>query len=77
MSQNNLELLGNNDGTISLNYWDNIHGEDVCLEFKEGKCFLEKYIEDENKFILVECDLIEQLKRILTIQNGEKNERAI
>jgi hypothetical protein len=65
MSQNNLELLGNNDGTLSLNYWDNIHGDDVYLQFKEGKCFLEKYIEDENKFILVECDLIEQLKRIL------------
>ena len=77
MSQNNLQLLGNNDGILSLNYWDSIHGDSVCLRFKDGKWFLSNYDEDKDESFLTECNLIEQLKRMLVIQNGEENETKI
>lgn len=77
MSQNNLQLLDNKDGTLSLNYWDSIHGNDVCLEFKDGRWFLENYKDEMRMLFLTECDLIEQLKRILVIQNREENETKI
>ena len=74
MSQNNLEICEFADGSIGINYWDSIGGDDVVLKFVDGKWFLSVW--KNNEIVLIECDLIEQLKRCLAIQRGEVNEYA-
>lgn len=41
-----LEIIFNQDDTMFLNFWDWVHGNDVCCEIKDGKIYLWQY--DEN-----------------------------
>lgn len=34
-----MELKFPGDGRVFLNYWDSIHGKDVCAEIRDGKLF--------------------------------------
>jgi hypothetical protein len=34
-----MELKFPGDGRVFLNYWDAIHGNDVCAEIRDGKLF--------------------------------------
>jgi len=70
MSKNNLQLIESSEGDIAINFWDNIYGDDVGLEFRNGKWLLSEYDEDKDEFVLVECDLIAQLKRIIMIEKA-------
>ena len=42
-----LELIKYEDGETFLNYWDNIHGNDICTEIKDGKIYTD--VDDENE----------------------------
>jgi len=42
-----LELLIFENGETFLNYWDTIHGEDVCVEIIDGNIFTDP--DEENK----------------------------
>ena len=61
-----LELIINENGTKFLNFWDFMHGDDVCSEIKDG----EIYISDENSD---EVDYINKISLKEFIEKVEKN----
>lgn len=49
-----LELKCNGDRTF-INFWDSAHGNDVCVQFKDGKFF--QFIDTEEEIEHKEFDL--------------------
>lgn len=42
-----LELAYRDYNRVYLNFWDSIHGNDVCCQIKDGKLMKFKYLESE------------------------------
>lgn len=65
-----LELRGNPDGTVMLNHWDSIGGEDTVLRISPNRDVHElSYADDSEVEIWTPADLI---ARLLELARGEK-----
>lgn len=58
-----LELKINSDGKTYLNFWDGVHGHDVCTEIVNGKMV------DDNGQQLSLVDFIGRVKNIVDSNN--------
>lgn len=59
-----LELIINSDGSQYLNYWDYLHGDDVCCDVIDGKLYKSSYGEDGKELPKVELTLPEFIKAV-------------
>lgn len=71
MKVKELELKLMDDGTIYLNHWS-IYGNDLVLHINpDGKVFRHTWQgEDADELVLVEADLLSELRKLINLDDG-------
>ncbi len=62
-----LKINGEGDNRKFLNYWDSVHGQDVCCEIKDGKLYRFVHLPME-----VEADQVEDEPKIEDVFQQEE-----
>lgn len=64
MEKIKIELVVNENGITFLNYWDNLNGNDVCCEIKDGKLFEQTFVGNDHDLVQKEITLQDFVNKV-------------